>query len=234
MLLAFDTATPAVSVAVHDGTRVLAMRTSDDLVRHGELLAPAIAGVLAEAATDRRDLTGIAVGVGPGPFTGVRVGVVTALVLGESLGIRVDGVCSLDVVAGDVVRRGLTDGAFAVATDARRKEVYWATYDATGKRLEGPGVQRPEDLAAQLTQVPVFGRGTRLYPASLSREGASREGASRSPQVTEPLGPDAGVLADLVVHRAVELVDPVPQYLRRPDATPPGARKPASVPVRTV
>jgi tRNA threonylcarbamoyl adenosine modification protein YeaZ len=74
VLLAFDTATPAVTVALFDGQRVVAERTTVDAMRHGELLAPEIATVLDEAGLVRQDLTALAVGVGPGPFTGLRVG----------------------------------------------------------------------------------------------------------------------------------------------------------------
>ena len=99
MLLALDTATPAVTVAVADGATVLADATAVDPRRHGELLAPAVESVLRTAGVDRRELTAIAVGTGPGPFTGLRVGLVTARTLGHALGIPVLGVCTLDVLA---------------------------------------------------------------------------------------------------------------------------------------
>ncbi|MGH3355595.1 MAG: tRNA (adenosine(37)-N6)-threonylcarbamoyltransferase complex dimerization subunit type 1 TsaB, partial [Nocardioidaceae bacterium] len=124
LLLAFDTATPAVTVALHDGRDVLARHTEVDAMRHGELLAPGIATVLERSGVNRRELTDVAVGVGPGPFTGLRVGLVTARTLGLVLGVRVHGVCTLDVLAAE---SGLTE-PFVVATDARRKEVYWASY----------------------------------------------------------------------------------------------------------
>ena len=95
LLLAFDTATPAVTVALHDGSTVLAESAEVDARRHGELLAPAIARVLAASGRTQRELTGIAVGVGPGPFTGLRVGLVTARALGEALRIPVHGVCKI-------------------------------------------------------------------------------------------------------------------------------------------
>lgn len=94
LLLAFDTATPAVTAAVHDGTAVLAQTYQVDARRHGELLLPAIGRVLAEAGVDKRELTAIAVGVGPGPYTGLRVGLVTAAALGHALELPVHGVCS--------------------------------------------------------------------------------------------------------------------------------------------
>ena len=79
LVLAFDTATPAVTAALHDGDRVLAERTSVDGRRHGELLAPYLSELLAEAGAAAADVTDLAVGVGPGPFTSLRVGLVTAV-----------------------------------------------------------------------------------------------------------------------------------------------------------
>ena len=138
LVVGFDTATPVVSVALHDGARIVSEASAADGRRHGELLTPMIAKVLADAGVSRADLSAVAVGVGPGPYTGLRVGVVTARVLGAVLGIGVHGVCSLDVIAADVPR----GREFLVATDARRKEVYWARYDAAGTRVEGPRVGR--------------------------------------------------------------------------------------------
>ena len=131
LVLGFDTATPAVSVALHDGERVIAGASALDARRHSELLAPMIAKVMADVGASRGDLSAVAVGVGP--YTGLRAGVVTARVLGSVLGLPVTGVCSLDIIAA-AVRPGRE---FLVATDARRKEVYWARYDgpAAGWRV---------------------------------------------------------------------------------------------------
>ena len=209
MLLAFDTATPAVTVALHDGERVVASSTTVDAMRHGELLAPEIQAVLDEAWVPRQDVTAIAVGVGPGPFTGLRVGLVTARTLGAVLEIPVYGVCTLDVLAAEAVDTGTVEGPFVVATDARRKEVYWASYDADGRRLDGPHVSRPADVASD---GPVVGRGALLFPDAF-------------PHPVGPEHPDAGVLAAVVTDERVELLDPEPLYLRRPDAAAPGKPK---------
>ena len=123
MLLALDTATAAVTVALHDGERVVASATRVDPMRHGELLAPLITEVLSEAGVVRQDLTAVVVGVGPGPFTGLRVGLVTARTLGAVLEIPVYGVCTLDVLAIEAVDAGAVSGPVRVAADARRKEV---------------------------------------------------------------------------------------------------------------
>jgi tRNA threonylcarbamoyl adenosine modification protein YeaZ len=212
VLLAFDTATAAVTVALHDGERVVASSTVVDAMRHGELLAPGITAVLDEAWVPRQDVTAIAVGVGPGPFTGLRVGLVTARTLGAVLEVPVYGICTLDVLAVEAVDTGAVAGRpFLVATDARRKEVYWAAYDEQGRRLDGPHVSKPAEVA---TDAPVVGRGARLYPEHFGN----------------PVGPelpDAGVLAQVLTDERAELLDPEPLYLRRPDAATP--RKPKKV-----
>lgn len=212
MLLAFDTATQLVSVALHDGERVVVELSSDEPMKHGEHLAPLVARSLAEAGIVRQDLTAIAVGVGPGPFTGLRVGVVTARTLGFVLDVPVYGVCSLDAIALEVVATGATPGSFLVATDARRKEVYLASYDADGRRLEGPVVTKPADVA---TDAPVAGAGPELYPDAF-------------PHAITPVRPGAGWLAAGVGSELVELLDPEPLYLRRPDAVAGAPRKPVS------
>src|SRR5690349_11291224 len=144
MLLAFDTATPHVTVALHDGERVIAEYNSAESMKHGEMLAPGIADVLAQAGALSRDVSAIAVGVGPGPFPGLRVGLVTARTMALALGIPVYGVCTLDVLAAEAMDAGHDD--FLVATDARRKEVYFATY-ASRQRVGGPEVVKPADAA---------------------------------------------------------------------------------------
>lgn len=217
MLLAIDTSTSAIGAAVHDGQRVLAEVVREDARRHGELLAPAVVAVLQQAGVDRRDLTRVVCGVGPGPFTGLRVGVVTALVLAHSLDLPApDGICSPDALAHAVV--GRHEGELLVATDARRKEVYWARYavsPAGARRLDGPGVARAADLPESVRTLPTVGRGSRLYPEALG-----------NPLPDGPLDVSPGVLADLAtaVRRgshpdaATGLLPPEPLYLRRPDA----------------
>ncbi|MDO5738871.1 MAG: tRNA (adenosine(37)-N6)-threonylcarbamoyltransferase complex dimerization subunit type 1 TsaB [Ornithinimicrobium sp.] len=225
MLLSIDTSTKAIGAALYDdrvpGGSVLASAVHLDSRRHGELLAPAIVQILEEAQVDRTQITGIVCGVGPGPFTGLRVGVVTALVLARSLDLpRPAGVCSLDALAHSVIDRH--EGALLVATDARRKEVYWAVYDVrpTGAhRVSGPGVCRAADLPADVRALPTLGRGHELYPEALTH-----------PLDDAPLDVDPGVLADLAARliagehgdaQAGEgwgLLVPEPLYLRRPDA----------------
>lgn len=214
-LLAFDTASPTVSVALWDGEQVRAEARSEQPMRHGEQLAPLIAQVLGEAGVERWQITAVAVGVGPGPYTGLRVGLATATTMGLLLEVPVYGVCSLDALAAEAVAGGAVAGDFAVATDARRKEVFLARYDGEGRRVEGPVVDRPAALAAALGGLPVVGEGADLYPDDLG----ARVGPSR---------PSAGWLARAIAGELVTPLDPEPLYLRRPDAEVPGPPKPAS------
>ena len=211
LVVGFDTATPAVSVALHDGEGIVSEAFAADGRRHGELLAPMIAKVMADVGASRADLTAVAVGVGPGPYTGLRVGVVTARVLGAVLGIPVHGVCSLDVIAAATP----SGREFLVATDARRKEVYWARYDAAGRRVEGPAVGSAGSIAGA-AELPVAGAGGLLYPEVFG-------------EVIGPAYPDARTLCAVAAGRAgaqtVPLLAAEPLYLRRPDAREPGPPK---------
>jgi tRNA threonylcarbamoyladenosine biosynthesis protein TsaB len=216
VLLAFDTSSPTVTVAVHDGTDVVAQLVSTETMRHGEQLTPLVDRALAQVGIVARDLTAIGVGVGPGPFTGLRVGLVSARTMGYALQIPVYGVCSLDTLAIEAVETATVSGAFVVASDARRREVYLASYDEDGLRVSEPEVQRPAVAAVSLGGRPVVGEGAALYPDAF-------------PDGREPLRPGAGWLARCIVEERAELRDPEPLYLRRPDAEiPRTARKPVS------
>ncbi len=199
VLLAFDTSTPAITVALSTGASVVVVAPN----RQGEVLAPAIDRILADSGATPKDLDGVVVGVGPGPFTGLRVGIVTARALAHALGIPAYGFCSLDALAAPGI---------AVATDARRREVYWATYDATRARADGPHVGKPAEVAQALRDrgiTAVAGAGARLYA-----------GAFDGVDLVDPEYPDPTRLLD--VPRTTALA---PLYLRRPDAVPPGERK---------
>jgi universal bacterial protein YeaZ len=194
--LGIDTATDVRVGLAADGV-VLASAAIADTRAHAEQLMPLVLQVLADAGRGITDLTEVVVGIGPGPFTGLRVGVAAGHTLAAALGLAVRGVCSLDIVATDWVRRGDAPEQFLIASDARRKEVYWARYDHTGRRLEGPQVSAP----AELPDLPLGGPGAHLVSAD----------------VAGPDAIDAGLMA------AVSLPDAglEPLYLRRPDAEVP-------------
>jgi len=225
VLLAIDTATPTTTVAVADDTTVLATGSQVDGRRHAEILAPMIADVLGRASVRPSDLDRIVVGVGPGPFTGLRVGLATALALGDALDRPVLGVVTLDVIAeqstGPVPVESA--GPLVVATDARRKEVFWAVYEQ-GRRVVGPSVDPPGLVADRHPHQRIAGEGAQTYASVFEAAGCT---------VVEPAFPSAAVLATLTLRRLTQGIgfEPVePLYLRRPDVSPPTPRKPVTPP----
>ncbi|SDY75894.1 tRNA threonylcarbamoyl adenosine modification protein YeaZ [Micromonospora pattaloongensis] len=232
LVLVVDSSTPAVTAAVAevtaDAVALRAERRSVDARAHGELLAPAVREVLAEAGAGPGELTAIVAGLGPGPFTGLRVGLVTAASMGQVLGVPTYGVCSLDAL-GLAATRGLDasaapDGEAAgrvlVATDARRREIYWGVY-AAGRRVTEPAVDAPAAVAARAAEFAAgaaVGEGAQRYADVLAL-----------PVRPEPCFPPADALAALAADRvrAGAPSEPLtPLYLRRPDAVAPTARKP--------
>ena len=214
-VLVLDSATPAVTAAIGrvDPVSMLAARVTVNAKAHGELLAPQIDAVLSEAGVKPRDLAAVVAGVGPGPFTGLRVGLVTAAALGEALDIPTYAVCTLDAFS---VGRS---GRFLAATDARRREVYWACY-ADGVRVAGPEVSKPAEVAARA--------------AGLGAKVAVGDGALRYAEAFDlrvlatPRYPEPGSLLALAAKRVLSGAPSerlTPLYLRRPDIAEPSARK---------
>lgn len=217
LVLAIDTSTPAVTagmVRLDDAglPRLVAERVTVDALAHAELLAPQLRQLLADARPDA-----LVCGAGPGPFTGLRVGMVTAAALGDGLGIPVHGVCSLDALASDITVTA-NGGRVLVATDARRREVYWAVYQ-DGRRLDGPHVQRPAELATLLAELGVraaAGAGAEQYADLLGLP-------LLPPRHPSPVGLVA--VAAEVLRAGAQPQPLVPLYLRRPDAAEPRAPK---------
>jgi tRNA threonylcarbamoyl adenosine modification protein YeaZ len=213
LVLALDTSSAAVTAGVLrlpplGPPEVLAERVTVDPRAHGELLMPSVCSVLASAEVSMGELDAVVCGAGPGPFTGLRVGMVTAAALGDALGIPVYPVGSLDAIA----HRAGAGSPLVVVSDARRREVYWARYDASGARVEGPHVGRP-------LEVPL---------TSVSRVAGVADALVTPVAVVAPRYPDpAGLVAVAAAAvRAQALPGPfTPLYLRRPDALEPGPRK---------
>jgi tRNA threonylcarbamoyl adenosine modification protein YeaZ len=188
--LVLDTSTPAVTAGLVRDGEVIAEAVVVDARRHGELLSVNMAEVLQYGAPDE-----VVVGVGPGPFTGLRVGIVSAASYADALGLPVRGVCSLE---------GMRAPSTAVVTDARRKEVYWAVYDESAARVHGPDVGKPADVQPLLTVARIVGDGAQLYGFATS---------------DEPRYPSVALLAT-----SAEALPLTPLYLRRPDAQEMAAR----------
>lgn len=203
MILAIETATSRSSVALLDRDRVVAHVHADGATSHGEHIGALTQSLLREAGIKPAALTAIAVGTGPGPFTGLRVGLAFARMLAFARSVPLLGVGTLDVVAADAD----VAGEFLVATDARRKEIYWARY-LNGVRLEGPIVARPAQVAERFPDLPIVGEGARTY-------------AELFPNATGPHFPSAATLGRLALLRqeSGEELSTIAQYLRAPDVT---------------
>ncbi|MGS0686270.1 tRNA (adenosine(37)-N6)-threonylcarbamoyltransferase complex dimerization subunit type 1 TsaB [Nakamurella sp. GG22] len=268
LVLALDTSTPSVTAGVvrlrepHEiiaaleagavlgdaATRpgaLLAQEVVTDPFAHAERLMPLALAALSKAGGTLRDLAGVVVGVGPGPFTGLRVGVATAVALGDGLGIPVHGIPSHDAVATSMAP---LSGDLLVVTDARRREVYLSVYQADGSRVLGPLVHKPAgvaDLLSEngLTPTYITGAGTALLDSARTpsfdpiRVSAGVPGAGNQAATRDEGGAGRSETAEyslalgLVERAAVPLLTGAvpgplkPLYLRRPDATEPGARK---------
>ena len=207
LILAVDTATPAVTAGVvrFDGSScaILAERVTVDARAHAERLTPNVLAALDEAALTMADLDAVVVGCGPGPFTGLRAGMATAAAYGHALGIPVHGVCSLDAIG---VR---TTGHTLVVTDARRREVYWARY-RDGLRTVGPAVNALADVDPGTAQAVA---------------GSPEHAAQFGLPLCEPVYPTPVGLVAAVSDWSDDPAPLVALYLRRPDAKPLAARQ---------
>ena len=220
MLLAWDTSTDVVTVALVDGAEVLGRRTGSGTRRHAEVLGPLIHEILSESGMGGPDLDAVAVGAGPGAFTGLRVGLVTARTLAWTWGVQAVGACSLDAVAVRAAAEhpdACTDGVVVVA-DAQRAQVFFAAYDGRGRRLSEPRVGAARDVDAGTR--PVVGTALRRYADAFDG------------QQLEPAAPDAEWLARGLLTGVVEKRSTEPLYLRAPDVTVASGAKPVLQPGR--
>jgi tRNA threonylcarbamoyl adenosine modification protein YeaZ len=193
-----------------DAAVVLSRSNGSDTHRHAEDVAPAVAQVLKAAGWDRPDI--VVTGEGPGPFTGLRVGMATAEALAFAWGVDVTGCCSLDGLAHGLVGVEGTEQGFVAALDARRKELYWARYDAGGVRVDGPHVSAAGALPEG---VPVAGAGVAARATEFHELGANIVPG------TEHRFVDAGELGRFWAAAGEPLTTPRARYLRESDAVVP-------------
>jgi tRNA threonylcarbamoyl adenosine modification protein YeaZ len=200
IVLALDTSTPAVTAGLvrcdDNGQHLLGERVTVDARAHAETLTPNVLAALADSGLAMADVDAVVVGCGPGPFTGLRVGMATGAAFGHALSIPVYGVCSLDAIG------GATSGDVLVVTDARRREVYWARY-RDGIRTDGPAVSAPGDVPVDGANA-VAGSPEHAQMFPLPRLDATHP---------TPVG-----LVSAVDNWTTPPEPLVPLYLRRPDA----------------
>lgn len=241
--LVIDTSSAAVTAGVvavsPDGSvEVLGEAVAVDARAHAELLSGRVRAALSDAGATFDAIAAVVVGVGPGPYTGLRVGVASGAAFADALGVASYGVVSLDAIGRAAAATGLPGcGDVLVAADARRREVYWARY-RDGRRIGDPSVAKPADLRAALEPDPpaaAAGAGAALYAQALGvraadsgegGEGDADDGAG-IPLLEAPY-PRVDALAELAAQRILarapgEVLQPL--YLRRPDAEAPTSIK---------
>lgn len=226
IVLAFDTAQGALSAAVHDGEGELAAMFEERTRGHAEALMPMLETVLAEAALGFADLDALAVTVGPGTFTGLRVGLAAARGLALARNLPLVGITTLEAVAAPV--NPVAGEVVAAVFDARRDEVYLQVFDAAFAPLTPPLLIGLEDAVMHLPDAPVVlvGTGATLLAERLDTLSRTYRFAAARPQ------PDATHIARIALSRlAAEGPDvfrapPAPLYIRAPDAKLPGGRDP--------
>lgn len=212
MLLAIDTSA-GTSVAVVDRDRgVISERLETDTMRHAEVIGRLIRQCLEQADVAPSELSGVVGGMGPGPFTGLRVGIAAARVFALGVGKPLVPVVSHDAIAFGRYRDGHV-GRLVVVTDARRREVYWSAYsgaDAYGlpNRIGAPGLAKPADL---------------LSPAASEADWPHADWP-RVDEASVSAG-DLGMVAELSFATGRPFAADVPLYLRSPDVTLPNGRK---------
>ena len=223
MILGIETAVEHVGVALGDsrGIRAESLLASDR--RHAESLTPMISFVMSQADVEMTDLSAVAVDIGPGLFTGMRVGIAAAQSIAWALEIPMVPVCSLDALA---MNADWSTDLVAASLDARRGEVYWALYRMRGngaepQRITEPVVTSPEDMAIHLADraetIVCVGSGFERHSSYFENaQWAERTGSSAE-------FPSARHLVSLAAHRVaaddtVAAAAIVPMYLRAPDA----------------
>ena len=218
IILSIDTSQSAsVALVDTDTGSVIAAEQADDQRRHVEFIGPALARILAEDAQPEL----VVVGIGPGPFTGLRVGIAAGIAVGQARGIPVKGLLSQTAIAEELVRTTANEAGHPVliASDARRKEVYFSVFDSADATLSaGPFVAKPSEVASVLAEAGFqidtiddkLGRGFLLYPDVL--------GASSSESITDPRAEYLAFAAARELAAGRELREPIPEYLREPDA----------------
>ncbi len=240
-ILTIDTSAVASAALLHfdpaDHLRtveVVANFATEDTRSHAEVLAPGVQSLFTDPVNEGPALDAVIVGTGPGPFTGLRAGIAMARTLSFTWNIPLYGLMSLDALAQqvfDAPRKNeagraigpLAINDYVIATDARRKEVYWARYSAGAQLLDGPHVGPADGVPG----LQVFGAGAGLYRDVLEANGASVYPlfADAQPTAVE-LGRAAArkIIAAGSLHGA-GLLDSTPLYLRESDAKVPGPRK---------
>lgn len=221
LVLGIETSTPAASVTIGSEQGIIGSCLVSRGASHGSFILPAVEFLMKEADLSYRNLSAIAVGLGPGLFTGMRVGVATAKTLSQALSVPIIGVSSLDLLAFDV---RYSDKLICPVIDAKRKEVFFAFYRQVPGGITREGsyvVGSPERLLAEVEGMKddflMVGNGALLYRSRL--EGANKVEFGSMANAF----PRAASLVELALPRLFRedfdrMFDLEPLYMRRSDA----------------
>ena len=213
-ILAVETSSAWTSLAVADDGVVIAEAEHHDARSHVEAIGALFDDAIAPALTGT-PVTGVVCGIGPGPYSGLRVGIAYARALALAWGVPIAGVCSLDAVASS--NRQPDD--YVVVADARRREVYWAVFDPTGTRIDGPHVGAPTDMRPDfpVVDVPAHARDLIAYLAARGAHNPAKWDPTPIGIELDDHG-DAGVrTARALTGRTLLVAQPL--YLRAADVT---------------
>ncbi|KAA0881994.1 tRNA (adenosine(37)-N6)-threonylcarbamoyltransferase complex dimerization subunit type 1 TsaB [Corynebacterium amycolatum] len=214
-ILAVDTSTPQVTAGIVRDGETVAEKLHLDARAHNEVLVPLIQQCLTDSGVAATELDAVVVGCGPGPFTGLRVGMATAASFADALGIPCYGICSLDALAGGV-------GDELVVTDARRREVYFAAY-RDGQRVFGPAVAKPADVM-ELLKEELAAEAADFAPSQARGSLSHIEQITGLEVAAEQVFPTPKAMVE-ATHFDSAPGPLVPLYLRRPDAVVPKAMR---------
>ena len=222
LILGIESATSRVGCAIGGPDGVLAARESARPRRHAESLVPQIAEIVKESGVAMADIGVVAVDVGPGLYTGLRVGITTAITMAHALGAAMVSVTSLELVA-HAARSSCTSRRIDAVIDARRGELFHAAFTSNGDWISQPAVLDPHDLAVMLaSEAPetlLVGDGVEAHSEAFTQAGLGTEGSSVYPSAETIVElAAAAVTADKVV--SPDTIRPL--YLRGPDAQPIG------------
>lgn len=226
MILGIESATSRVGCALRDASGVLAARESAQPRRHAESLVPQIAEILTESGVVAADIEVVAVDVGPGLYTGLRVGITTAITMAHALDAVMVPVTSLELVARRAAEERAGRGSWEridAVVDARRGELFHAAFTPEGDWISGPDVVDPQVLAETLRSTPaetlLVGDGVEAHAEVFTQAGFSIEGSSAYPSAETIVELAAAAVAAGEVVNADSIR---PLYLRGPDAQPIG------------
>lgn len=217
-VLALDSATAACSVAVWSGGRIVARRFAPMATGHAQALVPLIEAAMAESGMGFPSLDHIAVTVGPGAFTGLRVGIAAAQGIALAAGKPIGGVTTLETVAHAADGRARAGAVLLVAIESKRREIFVQSFAADLSPLDAPAAVLPEDLCAH---VPPGALAVAGDAAPRAAE-ALRAGGRQASVIDGAVHPDAAYVAAVAAARLAAggaLLSARPLYLRPPDVT---------------